>query len=96
MVSHAAAAENWEGKTETLLEVVGGLVVASVGLGGTLALDHIATACFRSSTATKSSCYEIAWFGFTELISAKTSARDWICGWNQGHIGINPRLTLGS
>ena len=39
---------------------------------------------------------EIAWFGLTELISAKTSARDWMCGWNQGHIGINPRLTLGS
>ena len=39
---------------------------------------------------------EIAWFGLTELISPKRSARDWICGSNQGHIGINLRLTLGS
>jgi hypothetical protein len=26
---------------------------------------------------------EIAWFGFTGAISAKRSARDWICGWNK-------------
>src|SRR5262249_55469008 len=39
---------------------------------------------------------EIAWFGFTGPISAKRSARDWTCGWNQGHIGINPRFTLAS
>ena len=29
-------------------------------------------------------------------ISAKRSAWDWTCGWNQGHIGINPRFTLAS
>jgi hypothetical protein len=38
----------------------------------------------------------IAWSGFTGPISAKRSARDWICGWNQGHIGMSPRFTFVS
>jgi len=28
--------------------------------------------------------------------SAKKNARDWMCGWNKGHIGMNPRFTLAS
>ena len=44
----------------------------------------------------RSRSLEIAWLGFTGAISAKRSARDWMCGWNQGHIGMNLRFTLAS
>ena len=39
---------------------------------------------------------EIACFGSTRPISAKRSARDWISGWNEGHIGMSPRFTFVS